>query len=229
MVESFALGALAQLSLLLSGLVVFKIKVPTRIIGDLAAFGAGGLIAAVATDLVPEAAELQGMQVALWMLIGAGVLMAGDKLVEKKFGSQGVGGVLGIVVGSIVDGVPESIIFGIQLARGAPISAAFIAAVFVSNVPQALAPSAGLAESGWSWTRVSTLWLRVVLACGVASALGYLAAAAIGGVNGSRMAALAAGGILAMITDSLIPFAVERSKRAGLWTVLGFCAALAMG
>jgi ZIP family zinc transporter len=227
-IESFALGALAQLSLLLSGLVVFRIKVPKSIIGDLAAFGAGGLLAAVAEDLVPEAAELQGAQVALWMLIGAGVLMAGDKLVEKKFGSEGVGGVLGIVVGSIVDGVPESIIFGIQLARGAPISAAFIGAVFVSNVPQALAPSAGLAENGWRWTRVSTLWLRVVLACGVASALGYLAATAIGAVNGSRMAAFAAGGILAMITDSLIPFAVERSKRAGLWTVIGFCAALAM-
>jgi ZIP family zinc transporter len=228
-IESFVLGAVAQLSLLLSGLVVFRIKVPTRIIGDLAAFGAGGLIAAVAKDLIPEAAELQGVQVALWMLIGAGVLMAGDKLVEKKFGSEGVGGVLGIVVGSIVDGVPESIIFGIQLARGAPISAAFIAAVFVSNVPQALAPSASLAENGWRWTRVSTLWLRVVLACGVASALGYLAATAIGAVNGSRMAAFAAGGILAMITDALIPFAVERSKRAGLWTVIGFCAALAMG
>jgi ZIP family zinc transporter len=69
----------------------------------------------------------------------------------------------------------------------------------------------------------------VVLACGVASALGYLAATAIGAVHGARMAAFAAGGILTMITDSLIPFAVERSERAGLWTVIGFCAALAMG
>jgi len=227
-IESFALGAVAQLSLLLSGLAVFRIKVPTPIVGDLAAFGAGGLIAAVAMDLIPGTAELRVVQIALWMLVGAGALIVGDKLVEKKFGSEGVGGVLGIVVGSIVDGVPESVIFGIQIARGAPISAAFIAAVFVSNIPQALAPSAGLAESGWRWTRVATLWLRVVVACGAASALGYFVATAIGSVNGSRMAAFAAGGILAMITDSLIPFAVERSKRAGLWTVIGFCVALAM-
>jgi len=227
-IESFALGALAQLSLLLSGLAVFRIKVPTSVVGDLAAFGAGGLIAAVAMDLLPGASALGVLQIAVWMLIGAGVFIAGDKLVEKKFGSEGVGGVLGIVVGSIVDGVPESIIFGIQIARGAAISVAFIAAVFVSNIPQAIAPSAGLAENGWSWTRVSTLWLRVVLACGAASALGYLVATGIGAVNGSRMAAFAAGGILAMVTDSLIPFANERSKRAGLLTVVGFCMALAM-
>ena len=228
MFDAFFLGALAQLSLLLSGLAVFRIRVPNSVAGDLAAFGGGGLIAAVAMDLIPGTAALQVAQVAMWMLIGAGTFIAGDKLVGRKFGSEGAGGVLGIVVGSVVDGVPESIIFGIQLARGASISAAFIAAVFVSNIPQALAPSAGLAASGWSWLRVSTLWMRVVLACGAASILGYVVATAVGGVNGSRMAAFAAGGILAMITDSLIPFANERSKRAGLWTVVGFCSALAM-
>ena len=180
-------------------------------------------------DLLPEAvAELQVVQVAIWMLIRAGAFIVGDTLVERKFGSEGTGGALGIVVGSIVDGVPESVIFGIQLARGAPISVAFISAVFVSNIPQALAPSADLAESGWKWTRVATLWLRVVLACGAASSLGYVLATAVGGVNGSRMSAFAAGGILTMLTGSLIPFAHERSKRVGVWTVIGFCSALAM-
>jgi len=163
------------------------------------------------------------------MLIGAGAFMTGDRFVEGKFGSEGTGGALGIVVGSVVDGVPESVLFGIQLARGTTISVVFLTAVFVSNVPQALAPSAGLAgESGLSWTRVSTLWLKVVLACGAPFALGYFAAAQFSGVNGYRMAAFAAVGILAMLTDSLIPFANERSKQAGLWTVVGFCAALAM-
>ena len=227
MIEAFALGAVSQLSLLLSGLAAFRIKVPTSVVGHLAALGVGGLLAAVSMDLLPSAvAELQVVQVAIWMLIGAGAFILGDTLVERKFGSEGAGGALGIVVGSIVDGVPESIIFGIQLARGAPISVAFLSAVFVSNIPQALAPSAGLAESGWSWTRVATLWLKVVLACGAASALGYVLAGAVGGVNGSRMAAFAAGGILTMLADSLIPFAVERSQRVGLWTVVGFCAAL---
>jgi ZIP family zinc transporter len=228
LVESFALGAVAQLSLVLSGLAVYRIKVRTSVSGNLAAFGAGGLIAAVSTDLIPGTEALRVFQVALWMLIGAGTFIVGDHFVEKKFGGEGAGGALGIVVGSVVDGVPESIIFGIQIARGAPISVAFITAVFVSNIPQALAPSADLAESGWKWMRVSTLWLRVVLACGAASTLGYIAATALDRVDGSRMAAFAAGGILAMLTGSLIPFAHERSERAGLWTVVGFCSALAM-
>ena len=42
------------------------------------------------------------------------------------------------------------------------------------------------------------------------------------------MAAFAAGGILAMLSNSLIPFAHDRAPAAGLWTVVGFCASFAM-
>jgi ZIP family zinc transporter len=171
---------------------------------------------------------LQLIQAALWALLGALAFIIGEQLVDKKFGSEGAAGALGIVVGAIVDGVPESIIFGIQLASGQGLSAAFIAAVFVSNIPQAIAPSADLAASRWSWRRVTALWGWVVLACGVASVAGYGAGTATSAVNGSRMAAFAAGGILAMLSNSLIPFAHERTKTAGLWTVVGFCASFAM-
>jgi ZIP family zinc transporter len=108
------------------------------------------------------------------------------------------------------------------------VSVAFIGAVFVSNIPQAIAPSADLAQVGWSWRRVASLWLWVVLACGVASTAGYFAGHAVGDVHGARMAAFASGGILAMLSNSLIPFANERSKGAGLWTVVGFCSSFAM-
>jgi zinc transporter, ZIP family len=226
---SFGLGALAQLSLVLSGLAVFLIKVPRNIVGDLAGFGAGALIAAVAVDLLPTAEVLETRQVALWAMIGAGTFFLGERFVDRKFGADGSSGPLGIVVGAIVDGVPESIIFGIQIGNGIAVSLAFIAAVFVSNIPQALAPSADLAESGWSWRRVGGVWLWVALACGLAAAFGHLLATSVSGTNGARSAALAAGGILAMLTNSLIPFAHERSEQAGLWTVVGFCFALAMG
>lgn len=228
MLYAFALGAASQLSLVLSGLVVFLIKVPKRLVGALAAFGAGALIAAISRDLLPEAHELALIQASVWALLGASSFIVGEHWVDKKFGAEGAAGALGIVVGAIVDGVPESIIFGIQLASGQPVSAAFIVAVFVSNVPQAIAPSADLADNGWNWRRVTGLWMWVILACGIASLVGYGAGVATSSVQGSRMAAFASGGILAMLCNSLIPFATERAKGAGLWMVVGFCASFAM-
>jgi len=194
----------------------------------MAAYGAGALIAAVARDLLPEAHELPLWQASMWALLGAVAIIGGEHYVEKKFGTEGPSAALGIVVGAIVDGVPESIIFGIQLASGAPISTAFIVAVFVSNIPQAIAPSADLAAAGWNWRRVCGLWTWVVLACGIAAVAGELAGSASSSVNGARMAAFAAGGIIAMLSNSLLPFAHERSKGAGFWTVVGFCSSFAM-
>jgi len=228
MLDAFALGTLAQSSLLLAGLLVCWVNIPPRVVGVLAGFGAGALIAAVSFDLVGEAEALDAWQMALWMLVGMVVFLGGDYVVERRFGSEGTGGAMGIVVGSVVDGVPESVIFGIQIATGFPISASFLGAVFVSNVPQAVAPSADLHGAGWSVRRLGGLWLAVVVACGVAAALGFLVADAFSDANGDRMAALAAGGLLAMLTNSLIPFAYERGRAlAGVATVVGFCLSLA--
>jgi ZIP family zinc transporter len=227
MLEALGLGTLAQSSLLLAGLLVCWVTVPRRLVGILAGFGAGALIAAVSFDLVAEAEGLASWELALWMLVGVAVFLGGDFIVERRFGSEGAGGSMGIVVGSVVDGVPESIIFGIQIATDFPVSISFLAAVFVSNIPQAMAPSADLAASGWSARRLGTLWLLVVVACGVAAALGFLAADATSAANGDRMAALAAGGLLAMLTNSLMPFAYSRGGAlAGAATVVGFCLSL---
>jgi ZIP family zinc transporter len=225
--NAFGLGALAQSTLLLAGLLVCWVTVPRKFIGIMAGFGAGALLAAISFDLIAETDGLDRWELALWMFVGVAIFLIGDRIVEKKFGDEGTGGAMGIVVGSVVDGVPESIIFGIQLATGLPMSAAFLAAVMISNIPQAIAPSADLAAAGWGPRRLGRLWLMVVLACGIAAALGYLAADAFSDVNGSRMAALAAGGLLAMLTNSLIPFAYERGKEAaGIATVLGFVLSL---
>jgi zinc transporter, ZIP family len=227
MLNAFGLGALAQSSLLLAGLVVCWITVPRRVVGVLAGFGAGAMLAAISFDLIAETEGLDRWELGLWMLVGVAIFLIGDRVVEQRFGSEGTGGAMGIVVGSVVDGVPESIIFGIQLATGLPVSASFLAAVLISNVPQAIAPSADLAAAGWGPRRLGRLWLLVVLACGVSAALGYLAANASGDITGARMAAIAAGGLLAMLTNSLMPFAYERGgELAGVATVVGFCLAL---
>jgi ZIP family zinc transporter len=213
--------------LLLAGLAVYWVRVPTKVIGGLAGFGAGALISAVAFDLIPETTDLGQLELALWLLIGAAIFVVSDAIVERKYGEGDSAGPLGIVVGSVVDGVPESIIFGIQVASGQLIGAAFIGAVFVSNIPQALAPSAALAESGWSKARMAGMWGLVVGACAITAWLGYLGGSALG-ANGDRFAALAAGGLLAMLTDSLMPYAVQKGgNQAGIWTVVGFVLALA--
>jgi zinc transporter, ZIP family len=227
LVEAFALGLIAQSSLLLAGLAVCWVTVPTKVVGVLAGFGAGAMIAAIAFDLVVQAEALPRAEFAIWMLVGVALFIVGDWLVEQRFGSEGAGGAMGIVVGSVVDGVPESVIFGIQIGAGLAVSPSFLAAVIVSNIPQAIAPSADLRVSGWGARKLGMLWAGVVLACGVAAALGFIATNVAPGVTGDRAAALAAGGLLAMLTNSLMPFAFERGGMlAGIATAIGFCLAV---
>jgi zinc transporter, ZIP family len=225
MLEAFGWGFLAQSSLLVAGLLVCWVTVPTKVVGILGGFGAGAMIAAVSFDLLPEAeVHIELWQTGLWMLVGVAVFLLADQFVERRFGSEGAGGAMGIVVGSVVDGVPESAILGIQVGIGITISLGFVAAVFISNIPQAVAPSADLAASGWGPRKLGQLWLLVVLACGIAAALGFLGTDLTGAVVGDRAAALAAGGLLAMLTNSLIPFSFERGRSlAGAATALGFC------
>ena len=190
MLEAFGWGLLSQLSLLLAGLAVCWVTVPTKVVGILGGFGAGAMIAAVSFDLLPEAMDdIEPWQTGLWMMIGVAVFLVADQIVERRFGSAGAGGAMGIVVGSVVDGVPESMILGIQVGTGAVISLGFVAAVFISNIPQAIAPSADLAAAGWGPRRLGQLWLLVVLACAVAAALGFLATDVTSAVQGDRAAA----------------------------------------
>jgi ZIP family zinc transporter len=228
MLESVALGAVAQITLLLSGLVVFWIAIQDRQIGWLAGLGAGMMLAAVAFDLTDEAEALGSLGLAVWFLIGAAVFLVADRLVEARFG-EGEGSALGIVLGSVVDGVPESLIFGIAVASGEPVSISFLAAVMISNLPQALAPSAELKAQGWSMARLAGMWGAVLVACGAASGLGFAIATLDPLAVGDRAAGLAAGGILAMLAVSLIPFAVQRGGNlAAVFMVAGFAASVAL-
>jgi ZIP family zinc transporter len=185
------------------------------------------LVGAIAFDLIPESEVLPTVEAAAWLLVGAVVFVVADRVVESRFGEGGAAGPLGIVVGAVVDGVPESLIFGIQLAGGQGLSVAFLAAVFVSNIPQALAPSVDLSSSGWSPVRLGGMWAVVVLVCGLTAGIGFVGAD-LTGATGGRAAAFAAGGLLAMMTNSLMPFAFERGGAlAGIATVVGFAVSLA--
>ncbi len=226
-IEAILLAALAQSSLLIAGLIVYGVSFSTKVIGGFAGFGAGALISAVAFDLIPEAADLATLASAALIVAGAGIFILADRAVEARFGGDDPDNPLGIVVGAIVDGVPESLIFGIAVTTGDPISIAFVAAVWVSNVPQALAPSSSLAATGWSMWKTASMWGAVVLVCAITALGGFLIGENFSGATGAGAAAVAAGGILAMLTNSLMPFAFNKGGRlAGLWTVIGFAGTL---
>ncbi|WP_062464035.1 hypothetical protein [Demequina soli] len=225
MIEALLVGVAAQSSLLLAGLIVYRVTIPDRAVGQLAGLGAGALVAAAAFQLVPEAqASLGNLEIGAWLLGGAGVYVIADTLVERRFGASGA---MGIVVGNIVDALPESLIFGIQMVAGL-VSPALAASVWVSNIPQALPPAADMRASGWSARRQLLLWGAVVVAAGVFSALGYGAAELVSGATGARLAALTTGALIAMLTTSMIPFAYEKGRvAAGVWAVVGFGLTLA--
>jgi ZIP family zinc transporter len=144
MIQALLLGALAQTSLILSGLIVYRVRVPPKVVGAMAGFGAGSLLGTIAFSLLPEAEELVKPEISLWPLIGALVFLVSDRIIEQRFGGEGAGEALGIVVGAVVDGVPGSLIFGIQLATGQPISAAFLLAVWIRHWrPQSISFSRG--------------------------------------------------------------------------------------
>ena len=106
MLEALGWGLLAQSSLLIAGLLVCWVTVPTKVVGILGGFGAGAMIAAVSFDLLPEAqVHIEARQTGLWMMLGVGVFLVADQFVERRFGSEGAGGAMGIVVGSVVDGI----------------------------------------------------------------------------------------------------------------------------
>jgi ZIP family zinc transporter len=226
MIEAFVIGALAQSSLLLAALLVYAVTLPSRLVGQLAGLGAGALLGAAAFQLVPEAqVSLDSLELALWLMAGGLVFVVADRLVERRFGESGA---MGIVVGNINDALPESLIFGIQLGSGMVLSLPFVAAVWISNVPQVIPPAADMAASGWARTRQVLLWGAVVIAAGVFSAVGFLAADALGDVNGARLAAFTIGGLITMLTTSMIPFAYEKGgAAAGLWAAFGFAVTLA--
>jgi ZIP family zinc transporter len=207
------------------------------VIGLVSAFGAGVLISAVAYELFLEASETAEDRywVGFGLFAGAFTFFLGDTLIDRMGGEgrksmegrQAGGAALAIVLGIVLDGIPESFVVGIGLLSGEGISAAFVAAVFLSNLPESAAASAGLAKAGWQPKRIYGLWTGVTVVAGAAAAIGY---GALGDASADSIAfvlAFAAGAILTMLADTMMPEAFEKGgKAAGLLTTLGFAAAV---
>jgi ZIP family zinc transporter len=204
------------------------------------AFGAGAIISAAAYQLVLGAvAEEAGSYYLVGLGIAAGALpfyfserwvyhLGGEDRMDFD-GAQAGGSGMGILLGSLLDGVPESLVLGLSLVHSPQVSLAFIFAVAISNIPQGLGGTAGMLSSGWPKTKITRLWLAVCILSILAAALGYWLAQLFSGANGAVIDAFAAGALLVMLTDSMIPESFEHGgKETGLLLVLGFSVAVAM-
>ncbi|MEE1930164.1 ZIP family zinc transporter [Streptomyces sp. TRM 70351] len=236
-------GLLAGSALLLGALAGYALRVPTRLVALVMAFGSGVLLSAVSFELIAEAHERAGLvPTALGALAGAALYTGANVALarhgarhRKRSGHQqpsedehpGSGNA--IALGALLDGVPESVVIGVSLLGGGGVSAATVGAVFVSNVPEGLSSAAGMRRAGRSRGYVFGLWGGITLVSAVAALLGRTV---LGGVPPQALAAvtaLAGGAILAMIADTMIPEAFEEAHLlTGLVTVAGFLAAFAL-
>lgn len=236
---AFGWGLLAASSLLVGGLLVLRVHVGDRVLGLIMAFGAGVLISAVAYELVDEAFTTSSGAggVALGLSTGALVFFAGDALIDRlggaerksMAGNQEAGSPLAIVLGIVLDGVPESAVIGLTLLQGGSVGAAMLAAVFLSNLPEAIAATTGLRIAGWRTRTIVWVWLVVMLVSALASLAGY---GLFGDASPTTIAfvlSFAAGAILTMLADTMMPEAFDRGgKLVGLATTLGFGVAFAI-
>jgi ZIP family zinc transporter len=229
-------GAVATSSLVLGALLGVARAWSVRLVGLVLAFGAGALISAVSFELAAEGIEVAGARpVAIGLAIGALTYFLCDLLIERRgsggrAGARGAGDEAGaaLALGALLDGIPEQLVLGIGLAAGEGVSIGLLAAIYVSNLPEAIGSARDMRAEGHTRGSVARLWIGVAVLCTLATGAGYaLADATTGSVKGA-VNGFAAGALVVMLIDSMIPEATEKSGRlAGLAATLGF--ALATG
>jgi ZIP family zinc transporter len=235
--SSFAWGTLAASTLVIGAVLAMLFHISLRWIGMIMAFGAGVLISAVAFDLVAEAAKTAPADWPIYVgiFVGCGVFFGGDWLIDRSgggdrkdpAGAQKDGSALAIVLGSVLDGIPESMVIGLTIFQGGKVGAAYLAAVFISNLPESISSTSGLITSGWKTARILWMWIGITLISGLASLAGYGLFQHASPNIVALVDTFAAGAILTMLADSMMPEAYEHGgKLVGVVTTLGFATAL---
>ncbi|HJW31519.1 MAG TPA: hypothetical protein VJ508_19955 [Saprospiraceae bacterium] len=239
MMNSFFWGLLATSSLVAGGLIATRFSLTKRTLGIIMAFGAGTLISAISYELIFEAVKLAkgtGFP-AFGFFAGAFTFFLADKLIEKLGAgnhmaieaSQSSNLIIPMVLAIILDGIPESIVIGLGIFEGGKVSLAMLVAVFISNLPEAIAGTTGMKASGWSREKIILLWLFIALVCAGSTVAGY---SLFNNASEHWLAfiqAFAGGAILMMLANSMMPEAYEHGgKMAGVFTVLGFFVSVSM-
>jgi ZIP family zinc transporter len=237
-------GLVAGGALLIGAAVGYRVAVPRRAIGAVMAFGAGVLISALAFELMDEAYEKGGFApTAAGFVAGAAIFTVANWLLarrgaqhRKRSGTKqpseeaSPGSGLAMLVGALLDGIPESIAIGVSLLGGRGVSMATVIAIFLSNLPEGLSSAVGMKRAGRSARYVFGLHATVALASALAAIAGYALFSGLAREVVAGTTALAAGGILAMLASTMMPEAYEDAGvEVGIVTVAGFLAAFALG
>jgi ZIP family zinc transporter len=238
MAEAFLWGLVAGSSLVFGGLFALGVRIRPRLLGLIMAFGSGVLISAVSFELVEDASETGSLStVALGLFAGALVFYLGDAGIDhmggggrkRSVGAQVSGSGYAIVLGIVLDGIPESMVIGLGLLESGAVSAAVIVAVFISNVPEAIAATSGLVTMSWQRGRILGLWAFVAIVSALASLAGYALFDTASDEAVAFVLAFAGGAVLTMLADTMMPEAFEHGgKLVGLATTLGFAVAFAI-
>jgi ZIP family zinc transporter len=208
---------------------------PQKQVGYVLAFGAGALISAVSFELAAEGIEVGGAgATGLGLAVGALTYFALDGLIARRMStgrgrqgrSEGSGSGTALALGAFLDGIPEQLVLGINIAAGGGVGISLLVAIFVSNLPESLGSADEMSRAGRSRSTILRLWAMVAVVCAIATVVGYLVADAVSGNAKAAIDGFAAGALLVMLIDSMIPDAHDDAGRgAGLVTVLGFAVA----
>lgn len=227
-------GLLAGGALLVGALIAWFVKVPPRVVVSVMAFGAGVLISALAFDLVGESIHeaglwptVAGFSVGAVMYVFANILLDARNARNRRGTGQHPGSGVGIAIGSLLDGIPESMVLGLSMLGGQGVSVPILVAVIISNIPEGLSSTAELKAAGTSPRFVFGLWGGIAIAAALASVVGFTILDDLSAEVTGFITALAAGAMLAMVADTMIPEAFRKAHNyTGLLVTLGFLTSL---
>jgi len=235
-------GLLAGAALIVGAAVGFGVRVPPRWIAAITAFGSGVLISALAFELMEQAYRRGGFVPAAGGFLGGAIAFTvisvllnrhGAKHRKRSHGqpsaSDDAGSGLAIAAGALLDGIPESIVIGVSLLQGGNVSMVAVIAIFISNLPEGLSSVVGMKKAGRSAKYIFSVWIGIAVASGLAAGLGYVGFAGMSPGVIAATTTVAAGAMLAMLADTMIPEAFESAHDfAGLITVIGFLTSFAL-
>lgn len=217
-------GALAASSLVIGALLGLAREWPDRWVGLVLAFGAGALVSSVSFELAEEGIKVGGgTSVGIGLAAGAFTYWALDRELDRHSGAAAG---TALALGAFLDGIPEQLVLGIGLASGGEVSIALLVAIFVSNLPEAIGSASQMRDAKRSPSVIRRLWLVVAAVCLLATLAGYALADSASGHLQAGIDGFAAGALLVMLVDSMIPDAARKAgSTAGLVTTLGFAVA----